>query len=80
MAYSSNYDVILISRWRHQDSAKILSTTIGYSIVAMVTDQCPLLSMIREEHGIQCMPCSSQILSEIYLKFIQWKSVIFSNL
>ena len=21
--------------------------------------------MIREEHGIQCMPCSSQIISEI---------------
>ena len=30
----------------------------------MVTDQCHHL-MIRGEHGIQCMPCSSQIISEI---------------
>ena len=36
--------------------------------------------MIGGKHGIQCMPCSSRLISEIFLKFIQWKILIFSNL
>ena len=44
---------------------KVLSTTVGYSLVAMVTDLLCHLTIIREEHCIQNMPCSSQIISEI---------------
>ena len=49
----------------------------------MVTDH---PHKIREEHGIQCMPCSSQIMSEILLeirtmeKFGFIKSIIHSQI
>ena len=46
-------------------SVKVQSTTVGYSIVAMVTDLCSHLIMIRGEHGIQCMPRSSRIIGEM---------------
>ena len=32
-----NYDVILMSKWYHRDSTKVLSTSVYNSIVAMVT-------------------------------------------
>ena len=31
----------------------------------MATDVFVISLMIQEEHGIQCMPCSSQTISEI---------------
>ena len=43
----------------------MLSTTVGNSVVAMVPDLCRHLTYISREHGIQCMPCSTRILSEI---------------
>ena len=42
-----------------------LSTIVGYSLVAMVTDYVVISLMISGEHGIQCMPCSSQIISDM---------------
>ena len=43
-------------------SAKVISTTVDNSIVSMI---CGVISLtIREGHGIQCMPCSPQIISE----------------
>ena len=42
--------------------------------------------MIREEHGIQCMPCSSRVISEMQLEihameqFDFVKSIIHSQL
>ena len=41
----------------------VLSTIVGYSLVAMVTDF--LSSHDSREHGIQCMPCFFRIISEI---------------
>ena len=35
-------------------SAKVLSTPVGNSIVAMITDPVVISLTIREEHGIQC--------------------------
>ena len=81
-------------------SVKIPITAVGYSLVAMVTDllchliyssrgawHCCVISFIfLEEHGIQCMPCSSQIISEmqpeIYNmeKFDFLKSLIHSQI
>ena len=48
-------------------SVKVLSTTVGYSLVAMVTSILKIVIslMIRGEYGIQCMPCSSQMISEM---------------
>ena len=74
-------------------TVKILSTTVGYSLFAMIIDLCRHLTynsrgawhtryamlLSKEEHGIQGMPCSSQIISKM-LPEIQWKSAIFSNL
>ena len=81
-------------------SVKISSTAVGYSLVAMVTDllchliynsieawHCCVISFIfLEEHGIQCVPCSSQIISELQLeihkieKFDFLKSLIHSQI
>ena len=44
---------------------KVLSTPVCNSITAMVTDLGVTSLIIQEEHGIQCMPCLSQIISEI---------------
>ena len=43
----------------------MLSITVGNSLVAMVPDLCRHLTYISREHGIQCMPCSTRIISEI---------------
>ena len=69
-------------------SVKVPSTTIGYSLVAMVTDLCYVVIslMILGEHGIQCMPCSSQLISETLpeiqtvAKYDFLKSVIHSQI
>ena len=45
-------------------SVKVLSAKVGYSLVAKITDIVISL-MIRGEHGIQCMPCSFRIISEM---------------
>ena len=44
--------------------AKVL-LTVGYSIVAIETDTWRHLSLIRAEHGLQCIPWSSRIISEM---------------
>ena len=46
-------------------SVKILNPTVGYSIVAMQQIFGVISLIIWKEQGIQCMPCSSQIISEI---------------
>ena len=52
-------------------SVKVLSTTVDYFLVAMVRDL--FRHLIHDsrrawhtlKHGIQCMPCSSRIISEL---------------
>ena len=57
----------MISLGRH--SAKVLSKTVDTcnSIVAMVRDLRRHLTYNSREHGIQCMPCFSKIISEMLL-------------
>ena len=45
--------------------AKIVTTTVGHSIVIVVTDLWRHLIHNLREHGIQCMLCYSRILSEL---------------
>ena len=67
-------------------SVLVLSTTVGYSLVAMVTDLFRDLPMIREKRGIQCMPSSFRIISEMQPeihtmeKFYFLKSIIHSQI
>ena len=43
---------------------KLVSTTVVYLIVANEQIYGIISLIIREEHGIQCMPCCSGIISE----------------
>ena len=57
----------------------MLSTTVNYSLVVLVTDLCRHLTFNGGEHGKQCIISErgiSEILSDIHTK----KSVIFSDL
>ena len=53
-------------------SAMVLSTPVCNSIIAM-SPMCGVISLIiREEHGMQCMPCSSRIKTGML-----WKKYYF---
>ena len=58
----------------------VLNTTVGYSLGAMISDLVCHLNIIREEHGIYCMPCSSQIISEMLPEIHTTEKYYFSNL
>ena len=67
-------------------SVKLLSTTVGHSLVAMVQIYVVLSLVIRVEHGIHCRPCSNRIISEMLPdihtmeKFDFLKSMIHSQI
>ena len=46
-------------------SVEVLSTTVDYSLVAMVNVYVAFSLMIREVYGIQCMLRSSRIINEM---------------
>ena len=56
--YMCYYGNSVTSSRRH--SVEVLSTDVGYFITAMVIDKLRHF-MIRGEHGIQCLPCYSNV-------------------
>ena len=55
-----------------------LTATARSSLVAMVTVLCRHLT-IRRNHGIQCVPCFSRIISEMLLEIHTMEKFDFPN-
>ena len=70
-----------MSKKRYRDNIRPLrlSTPVWNSIVAMITSLWCHSFTIRDEHGIQCMPCFSRIIGEMLPEIQTVEKVLLSQ-